>query len=54
MKKPQKDKEPPKGETPFGRFEALVRQVVLTPKGEIRKTESNPSSSTIQKHTASS
>jgi hypothetical protein len=42
MKDPQKDKKPPKGETPFGRFELLVKKVVSVPKKEIQKRNSHP------------
>ena len=39
MKKELKDKEQPKGETPFGKFEQLAKKVVVAPKIKIGKAD---------------
>jgi hypothetical protein len=43
---PQKKKIPPKGETPFDRFERLVQKVVTTPKQKTHR-KSKTSDETI-------
>lgn len=44
MKKPQKDKIPPKGVSPFGRFEQVAQKIVTVPKQKTKRN--NKSSST--------
>jgi hypothetical protein len=39
MAKDNKDKGPPTGETPFQKFESLVRQVIAVPKSEIDRRD---------------
>jgi hypothetical protein len=43
MAKDKKDKGPPKGETPFQRFERLAKALVAVPKERIRDREDDVS-----------
>ena len=40
MAKEKKDKGPPKGETPFQRFERLAKALVSVPKEQVKKDRS--------------